>query len=84
MGVGSGLRGVWPQGDSDPPPLPEMATAAVRTHPTGMHSYLKSILLEIDLPLYQSSYPSDSSCMIQTFPTAQSGSQVHTICLAGG
>ena len=30
--------GVWSEGGTTPPPPPEMATAAIGTHPTGMYS----------------------------------------------
>ena len=39
MGVWSGAGGVWSSGEAVDS-HPEMATAAVSTHPTGMHSCL--------------------------------------------
>ena len=39
--------GVWSGVEGRRPPPPEMATAAVGTHPTGMHSCLPFFALEI-------------------------------------
>ena len=42
-GGGGGGRGVWSGGSL--PPTPEMASAAVGTHPIGIHSCLERVLV---------------------------------------